>query len=372
MRGWTFGSIAARQLLGRRHPVGTPSDHLDAAVDWLVRACERSPEGGVSYGYSLRGGWRPAYRETSGYIAVTFFELARRRSDPAQRERALAVSRWLVSVQHPDGSISNPSYDGARGIVFDTGQVLFGLLRAFEETQDETFLAAAERAGDWLVGISDESGRWTRHTHLGVPHVYNSRVAWALLRLHALRPAPERERVARANLDFALEQQRPSGLFGQNAFAPGIPAFTHTIAYATRGLLEAGLLSGDTRYVDAAIRAAEASLAHLRDDGFLPGRIDEEGRARARYCCLTGSCQLAIVWAKLYHQLGNEKLRHAAVSSLRYVMSCQDVATPDPDVRGAIAGSQPIWGGYSPFTYPNWATKFFVDAMLLAAEWMER
>ncbi|MBC8072612.1 MAG: hypothetical protein IAG13_30100, partial [Deltaproteobacteria bacterium] len=44
--------------------------------------------------------------------------------------------------------------------------------------------------------------------------------------------------------------------------------------------------------------------------------------------------------------------------------------TTDAETRGAIKGSHPIWGGYSPFTYPNWATKFFVDALLLARGWM--
>ena len=32
-------------------------------------------------------------------------------------------------------------------------------------------------------------------------------------------------------------------------------------------------------------------------------------------------------------------------------------------VRGAIAGSHPIWGRYSRFEFPNWAAKFFVDAV---------
>ena len=46
----------------------------------------------------------------------------------------------------------------------------------------------------------------------------------------------------------------------------------------------------------------------------------------------------------------------------------QDIEATDPNICGAIKGSQPIWGGYAPFTYPNWATKFFVDAMLLLKE----
>ena len=48
--------------------------HLLAAEAWLCRAQDASGDGGVSYGYSLRGGWRPSYPETSGYIATTFFD----------------------------------------------------------------------------------------------------------------------------------------------------------------------------------------------------------------------------------------------------------------------------------------------------------
>ena len=35
---------------------------------------------------------------------------------------------------------------------------------------------------------------------------------------------------------------------------------------------------------------------------------------------------------------------------------------------GAIAGSFPIWGRYSMFEYPNWAAKFFADALIIDAE----
>ena len=44
----------------------------------------------------------------------------------------------------------------------------------------------------------------------------------------------------------------------------------------------------------------------------------------------------------------------------------EDVDTEDDDVRGAIAGSYPIWGRYAPLTFPNWATKFFIDALIAA------
>jgi len=35
---------------------------------------------------------------------------------------------------------------------------------------------------------------------------------------------------------------------------------------------------------------------------------------------------------------------------------------------GAVAGSFPLFGGYMRAGYPNWATKYFLDALLLQAQ----
>jgi hypothetical protein len=392
-----YRSVVA-DLLRVAPPRREPGQHLAAAEAWLVRAHDVSPDGGVSYGYSLRGGWRPSYRETSGYIIPTFFRLAAHhgraepgraepgraepgRAEPARadsareyRERGLKVARWLLEVQNADGSFSNPRF-GQQGLVFDTGQDLFGLLAAFEQSGDERFLTAAHRAGAWLVDAADGDGRWTKNDYLGTAHVYNTRTAWALCKLRETAPKrPGRSRsayegVARANLDRALEVER-DGYFADCGFRPGTPAPTHTIAYTIRGLLEAGRVLGDARYLAAAERGARAMLRHLRDDGFLPGEIDARGRETASFCCLTGNCQLGVIWAKLHQSSGEESFRRAAVRALQYVMDRQDVDTRDIDVRGAIKGSHPIWGRYAPLTYPNWATKFFIDAMLSTLPWL--
>ncbi|MGH7324232.1 MAG: hypothetical protein ACREJ9_06245 [Candidatus Rokuibacteriota bacterium] len=353
---WTDWTVPQR-------PCRDPEQHLAAAIAWLKRAHDQSGDGGVSYGYSLKGGWRPSYRETSGYIAVTFLDLAQHLGDDDARVRARRIGRWLRDVQNLDGSFSNPRYH-ERGIVFDTGQVLSGLLRAGQETRYHSLLEAARRAADWLVGVADADGVWRHHDHLGVVHVYNTRVAWPLLALNALEPRPERERIARANLEWALGQQR-NGWFEHCGFEAGALPFTHTIAYTLRGLLESAVLLKESRYLDGAVRGAEAVLGHLRPDGFLPGRIGLDGRARGRFACLTGNAQMATVWFRLFELTSERRFRAAAWASLRYVMASQDLTTADPDVRGGIKGSQPIWGGYAPFTYPNWATKFFIDALLL-------
>lgn len=339
--------------------------HLRKAVDWLCRAHDKGTDGGVSYGFSLRGGWREPYIETTGYIACTFFDLAEHLGHADYRERAIRMVQWLCRVQNADGSFSNPRYGPGQGIVFDTGQDVLGLVRAFRETGDEALLRAARRAGDWLVAVADREGRWTRSTHNGIPHVYNTRVAWALLELYGVAPGPGDLRVAKANLDWAVSEQH-GGWFDQVAFEPGVPPFTHTIAYAIRGLWEASRLRSEPAWEQAARRGADAVLSRLRLDGWLPGRIDVNGRPAARWCCLTGNVQMAVIWHQLFGHTKEPRYREAAERATRYVMATQDVETKDDDVRGAIAGSYPIWGRYAPLTFPNWATKFFVDALLAA------
>lgn len=365
----TFTQLVAKDFFGIHPKISVPDAHLRAAEEWLKHAHDQGTDAGVSYGYSVRGGWRPSYRETSGYIATTFFDLAQYRSDPDYRERAIRVCRWLLSVQSPDGSFSNPRY-GDAGIVFDTGQDLFGLVRAYEETKDSTFKDGALRAADWLVNIADELGRWTRNEHLNTPHVYNTRTAWALLRMNQVEYSAERERIARANLDWALSEQQQSGFFDNCAFKFGEPPFTHTIAYATRGLLESGELLKDERYIEAAQRCADGALKHVKDDGFLAGQITIEGQDAANYCCLTGNCQFSIIWSKFFKRTGNETYRLASLHATDYVMRHQDIHTGNSNIRGAIKGSHPIWGSYAPLSFPNWPAKFFVDAMLLRKRWL--
>jgi uncharacterized protein YyaL (SSP411 family) len=362
----SFVRVAAADTSPPQPSKATLERHLLAAEAWLCRAQDASDSGGVSYGYSIKGGWRAPYPETSGYIATTFFRLARQR-DAAYTGRALRILRWLLSIQNRDGSFSNPRY-GSQGIVFDTGQILFGLVRGHEVTGDAAFLHGARRAADWLVGVADADRRWTRNEHLGTPHVYNARTAWALLRMNQVEFDTTREAVARSNLDWAVAEQRPNGFFENCSFKPGVAPFTHTIAYTARGLLESGLLLGERRYLDAATRCAEATAAHVRDDGHLPSTISTAGEPASSSVCLTGNCQFAIIWMRLAAHGADAALRGAATRALDYVMSTQDLTTTDLNVHGGIKGSQPVWGRYAPMSYPNWATKFFIDAMWARAE----
>ena len=86
----------------------------------------------------------------------------------------------------------------------------------------------------------------------------------------------------------------------------------------------------------------------------------------ARYACLTGIVQMALCWLRLAHITSKPVYRAAAARAIDYVKRTQRLDHQDPAIRGAIAGSFPIWGRYSRFEYPNWAAKFFVDALIMS------
>ena len=359
-----FLNTTFADLVDRRSAPVERAQHRAEAVAWLKRAHDASPDDGVSYGYSLRGGWRRSYPETSGYIICTLLSISDRDEDADARARAERIGRWLETVRLEDGSIANPEVDGAAGIVFDTGQVLHGWVSLEALSADADRARAIEAASNWLFERVEADGCFRRNTYRGIVHTYNTRVAWALARAGVLLDRADWRDAAVRNVEWALTQ-RQGNWFGHCSFDHKSAPFTHTIAYAIRGVLEVGAVTGEERFVDVACEAAGAVAGCLRDDGWLAGQIDEQGQARSRYSCLTGNCQMAIIWLRLAQITGDRQWVEHARSTLRYVMSCQDTGSTEPGMRGAIKGSQPIWGRYSPFTYPNWATKFFLDALLL-------
>jgi hypothetical protein len=176
---------------------------------------------------------------------------------------------------------------------------------------------------------------------------------------------PELVSAATKHLDWAVRQQTPSGWFENNAFTSDRLPFTHTIAYAIRGFLECGVLLGEERYLEVAGRAGSAVALTQRADGWIAGAFDREWRAGASYACLTGNAQMALDWIRLAQEGLDGGLRDHARRAIEYVKRRQRLDESDVTVRGAVAGSAPIWGRYSMFEFPNWAAKFFADALMM-------
>jgi len=361
-----------RGRLGWLFKEGSNQEHLEAAMDWLCAAQDAQEAGGISAYYDLRAGaWAAPYPETTGYIIPTFFNYATRRGLETYRKRAIHMADWLLTVQLENGAFPiGPLWlDRERTpIVFDTGQILHGLARTYEETGRQEYLASACRAGDWLAKIQSPDGNWEKHVSLGYVHTYNVRSAWGMLRLYTSSQDPKHLAAARANLDWALTQQDPDGWFRNAGFQPEVDPLTHTIAYTIEGLLEAGLQLADQRYIEAARLAANALRRKQLEDGFLRARFGAGWNSSLNWSCLTGTAQMALVWLRLYQTYSDEQDLSAALAANKYVKQRQPLRAPLPGVRGGVAGSYPIYCEYEPYRNLNWAVKFFADSLMLAEQ----
>lgn len=353
-----------------RQPVQTDEIHLKATLDWLCRAQDQrlgqKDQGGISAGWSFEDGWLPCYPETSGYIIETFLAAGKILNNPELKDRAGQVVDWELSIQNVDGSF--PGHFGEAGskpVIFNTGQIMHGMIAGYLNFQRDECLEAAVNAGKWMLLQQDDDGCWRRSVHNDTPHTYNTRAAWALLRTGLIANEKDLVDAATRNIRWALTQQTPSGWFKTNGFKENGLPFTHNIAYAIRGILESGLLLNNEEMINAAIKAATAQAAQQKEDGWLSGTYSDNWIPQANYCCLTGLAQMSIIWLRLLHSQGIKELEQHAERGISYVKSNHRITGKKDYQDGAVAGSAPVWGRYSMFEYPNWAAKFFADALML-------
>lgn len=362
------------------HPIAFQQlcrDRAALAVDWLlrsIRACDgRGSAAFYSRWYRPVRGWTAAYPETTGYIIPTLLRFARRHNREDCHELALRQADWLLTLQFAEGGFPGGFADGRPWppSIFNTGQILFGLCAAADASGGQRYLDAAVRAARWLAEQVDAAaGTWTSYAYVsGYSPAYYTRVCWPMLEVERRSPETGVRTAAAHVLETIAGWALNNGAWRNWAFKPGAPAFTHTIAYTLRGALESAWLLGDAagdRLERVVCRSAEALMRRAELRGRLAGAYDEQMRGRYWYSCLTGNCQMAIVWMRLYQRHGDARYLSAALKALQFTIDRQRVRAIDPNVRGAIAGSAPFWGRYLILRYPNWAAKFFVDALTLA------
>ncbi len=362
-------NAVVRDGLGFKYRVGSNLEHLEATMQWLCAAQDATAEGGIAAFYDVRKGvWGPPYPETTGYIIPNFFDYASFTGDTSYRLRADRMADWLVGLQLENGAFPiGPLWpDWNRDpIVFDTGQIIFGLVRAFEETGKSTYIESAEQAGDWLASILDEDGSWRLHTSKDIVHTYNVRVAWALLCLSKASRVDKYSSCAVRNLEWTLTQQMNDGWFQNAGFTPQEAPLTHTIAYTIEGLLESGVLLSDQRMIDSARRGADGLMLRQERDGYLRARYGVGWSSETTWSCLTGDAQMALIWLRLYQLTEEDSYLKAAQFANRYIKRTQNRKAKHDVISGGIAGSFPIYGDYEPYRLLNWAAKFFVDSLLL-------
>jgi hypothetical protein len=367
--------VLLRDRLHGSESVGSDRTHLEAAIAWLLLAQQRSGSRGVALSYSLTLGWRPAYPETTGYIINTLIDFGKFTGEGTWLAKAIEMGEWECDIQLPSGAVRIQTPEGTVADVFDTGMVLLGFCQLYAETKQEKFLAAAKRAGDWLVSVQSANGAWEKSSYKDIPHVYHSKVAWALMELHAISGEASYLMAVKRNLTWIFSVRRPNGWYDFMAFTERETPFTHTIAYTLQGFWGISKLMpvGDEwhgRLLDECRAMSDRLIAQFnltqpsRDMLILPGELTERWEGAADYACLTGNAQFSIVWLELFALSKERRYYAAATQLLEVVKRTHRTRGPDLPFRNAVAGSYPISGRYHSYEFPNWAAKFFADALL--------
>jgi hypothetical protein len=342
--------------------------HLREAAQWLARAQDHGADRGIAYGTRFGAGFDASYPETTGYIIPTFLQLAKHYADPVWERRAREAGDWEIDVQLPSGAVMGGKLNAnPTPAIFNTGMVLLGWAALVRHTGETRYAEAARRASKWMLEMQDADGNWFRGNSefaKNTTTVYNVKAAWGLC--EAGYACGQEEAIAGAirNAEFTMSKQKPNGWFADCCLTDPVSPLLHTIAYAAQGLQGIARLTNREDIHAAAARTADSVMGLMDADGFIPGRFDEHFRGAVDWCCLTGSAQISIVWAKLFEQTGAEKYREACRRVNRYLLAHHDVTHPDPAIRGGVPGSWPTSGGYGRHAILNWATNFFVEALL--------
>jgi hypothetical protein len=353
-------------------------DTLNSLLRWILNA--RRANGGIAAYYSLLTGYSESYPEVTGYIVPTLYDLAHAAGDDRAIVAAERATRWLLSLQmstgaFPGGLHGRSEANQTRPSVFNTGQVLQGLVRAHVETHRPDILQSAIAAGDWLIEMQQSDGSWSGSAaYQNVPHTYYSMVAWALAELS--ERAADHHRVhgdhedaldyslaAERNLDWVLSHFRPSGwIDGINL--RGHPNYLHFIAYVLQGVLECGILRRRRDAVEAVAKSSWALLRKFETNKFLPGAFETDFKNGQRFTCLTGNAQMSCVWLRLFEVTDDLRYLNAALK-MNEMLKELIPAHGNRGIAGGVSGSHPIWGRYQPLRYISWGCKFLADALLL-------
>lgn len=339
--------------------------------EWLLKSVEKGNGGSCAH-FSPLLGWSNPYPETTGYLIPTLIKLNKYFDDTRYLDAAISVGEWLLEIQNSDGSWHGGLHPNANteGSVFNTAQILKGMMALYRHGGDETSFKAAVRGSNWLAeGVGDD-GLWPTGDYQAIKTPsYYTHVVWPMLEVWKDSGEEKVKAAGVRFLDAIIARRKENGVFTGWGFKDSGSAFTHTIAYTIRGFLESARLLDDYQaYGEPTEKSLDALIknAELRG-GAMSGALDEDMKPTGKYVCLTGNAQIAICLLLLDQQEADLRLVNTAAKLTDFVCKVQHKTLVPSGMQG-VAGSYPLWGSYMIMRYPNWAAKYHCDALLMLSD----
>lgn len=301
--------------------------------------------------------WSKPYPETTGYLIPTLIQLEKQ-MDIKTSNLVDSCIQWLAKeVQHKDGAFPSLYADNTRPSLFNSAQIALGFY-AYAKKSDQ-YKAEELKLTEWLAEHICISEKDIHYKEDFVP-TYYSRVVWPSLLL-GLKHGHEVLLEGCKKLLGILLQRIDKSYFPLQAGFQGDIAFTHTLAYTVRGIMESALLLEDDSLLELCKHQIDAQIQVMQSNNMIiAGQYGPGWEGDYSFRCLAGEWQWIIIFLKAVN-LFNERSYLNLSSQLIEKMPGSGFLYPE----GAVSGSWPFWGKYMPLKAPNWAAKFALDALLL-------
>jgi SAM-dependent methyltransferase len=341
--------------------------HIEMASNWLLEAQSNGDDNGYSRGFYLyKNGWDKSYIETTGYIIPTLLNVYQITYKEKYRDSALKAGEWLLSIQKSNGAFTD--IDKGIELVFDTGQVLYGLIAIYElEDIDNNlknrYKEAILKASTWLCKVQDSDGSWTKYGFNSIAHSYYSRVSSILYKAGVILDNKEIQDLATKHIYWVMSCQNKNGFFDKLKFSNNEESLLHTIVYVLEGLYDYYTLTKDEKVLKSLLlNANKLKDLNMKRELLLCSQYNKNFECINNERCMTGLAQWSALSFKLYDITKDNEYLIVARKTLYYLKSKQ--FKENSNLKGSLPGSVPFWGVYAPFSAINWGVKFFVDALL--------
>lgn len=274
------------------------------------------------------------YPEVSGYFIPSLLKWN-------EIERAYQYGNWLLEIQHKDGYWMDPKHEYPH--LFDTGQILKGLLALYDFDNDNKWLLSAQKASSWMMSCVQSNG------FVDAPDIKNwGGVVPLAVVLYAYQPVKDIAKMTNNKNWLNLIDSMISFFKNQKGITD-FSSLSHFHAYIIEAFIDLGEF-------DIA-RDGMKKIEYLqRKNGSVSAYIDK------KWVCSTGLFQYAVIWYKL----GEHK---KADKAFDYAVKLQNTTGGWYGSYGFPYNYLSLFGRffknlqmYFPRSEISWTVKYFLDA----------
>lgn len=267
-------------------------DEINSGINWLlssgIQNTDGDHKGGFNGWYDIDSKTYPfVYSEITGYGITTLLFANSIKHDPVLIQRAEMAADWIINKSlHDCGGAraraynTEPdhmySFESNMLLIFDNGMILPGLVGLFNVTKNRKYLEAALTIGKFLISMQKQDGLFyatydasngkrldTQDKWSSQSGSYHAKLAIGLIDLYNTTKNETFKESALKICKASLAMQKDGRFVTQQSEQS---THMHPHCYSAEGLLYAGLMLGENKFIESAKKATEWAL-----DTQLPG-----------------------------------------------------------------------------------------------------